>query len=129
PGHGQSSDARDPARSYTRPGLAAAAVELLERLEVTEAVVFGWSLGGHVAIEMIPRFSGMRGLCITGAPPVGKSNIAEGFKASPHMGWAGKQDLSETEIDGFVRAIFGGSAERFLRDAVARTDGRFRKRL
>ena len=58
PGHGESSDAPDPVRSYTRPGLADAAVELLGRLGVAEAAVFGWSLGGHIGIEMIPRFPG-----------------------------------------------------------------------
>jgi pimeloyl-ACP methyl ester carboxylesterase len=41
-GHGQSSNAPDPTQSYTRPGLADAAVELLEKLGVTEAIVFGW---------------------------------------------------------------------------------------
>jgi pimeloyl-ACP methyl ester carboxylesterase len=70
PGHGKSSDATDPKRSYTRAGLADAAVELLDKLGVTEAIVFGWSLGGHIGIEMIPRFPGMRGLMISGAPPV-----------------------------------------------------------
>jgi len=25
---------------------------LLEKLGVTEAIVFGWSLGGHIGIEM-----------------------------------------------------------------------------
>src|SRR5215471_5619617 len=54
PGHGQSSNATDPKRTYTRPGLADAVVELLDKLEVKEAVVFGWSLGGHIGIEMIP---------------------------------------------------------------------------
>jgi pimeloyl-ACP methyl ester carboxylesterase len=32
PGHGQSSNATDPARSYARPGLADAAIELLDKL-------------------------------------------------------------------------------------------------
>ena len=68
PGHGQSSNAPDPTQSYTRPGLADAAVELLEKLGVTEEIVFGWSLGGHIGIEMVPRFSGMRGLMVTGTP-------------------------------------------------------------
>ena len=71
PGHGQSSNAPDPTQSYTRPGFADAAIELLGKLGVTEAIVFGWSLGGHIGIEMVPRFSGMRGLMVTGAPPVG----------------------------------------------------------
>jgi pimeloyl-ACP methyl ester carboxylesterase len=129
PGHGESSDAPDPVRSYTRPGLADAAIELLGRLAVTDAVVFGWSLGGHIGIEMIPRFPGMRGLMITGTPPVGRHDFAQGFRGSPHAGAASRQDLSDTDIDAFVEAIFGSSAEPFLRDAVARADGRFRKRL
>jgi pimeloyl-ACP methyl ester carboxylesterase len=39
PGHGESSNAIDPMRSYTRPGFADATVELLEKLGVTEAIV------------------------------------------------------------------------------------------
>jgi pimeloyl-ACP methyl ester carboxylesterase len=129
PGHGQSSDAPDPVRSYTRSGFADAAVEVLGKLGVTEAVVFGWSLGGHIGIEMVTRFRGMRGLMITGTPPVGRNNMAQGFVASPHSGAAGRQDLSEADIDAFVQAIFGESVEPFLRDAVVRADGRSRKRI
>jgi pimeloyl-ACP methyl ester carboxylesterase len=87
------------------------------------------SLGGHIGIEMVPRFLGMRGLMISGTPPVGPNNMAQGFNASAPMGVAGKQDLSEVEIEAFVQAIFGESAEPFLRDAVARADGRCRKRV
>jgi pimeloyl-ACP methyl ester carboxylesterase len=129
PGHGESGNAPDPTRTYALPGLADAAVELLEKLGVTEAIIYGWSLGGHIGIEMISRFSGMRGLMISGTPPVGHNNMAQGFKGGPHTGAASKQDLSDADIDGFVQAIFGESAEPFLRDAVARADGRFRKRL
>jgi pimeloyl-ACP methyl ester carboxylesterase len=129
PGHGQSSDAPDPMRSYTRSGFADAAIEVLAKLGVTEAVVFGWSLGGHIGIDMVPRFPGMRGLMISGTPPVGRNNMAQGFVASPHSGVAGRQDLSEADIDAFVEAIFGESLEPFLRDAVVRADGRFRKRI
>ena len=129
PGHGQSSNAPDPIRTYTRPGLADAAIELLGRLGVTEAIIFGWSLGGHIAIEMVHRFPGMRALMITGTPPVGRNDMAQGFAGSPHSGLASRENLSEAEIETFLRAIFGTSAEPFLREAMARTDGRFRKRL
>jgi pimeloyl-ACP methyl ester carboxylesterase len=129
PGHGDSSDAPDPVRSYTRHALADAAVELLAKLGVTKAAVFGWSLGGHVGIDMLSRFPGMRGLMITGTPPVGFATMAKGFKRSPHLGVAGREQLSQADINGFIDAIFGESAESFLYDAVARTDGRFRARL
>src|SRR5262249_35772796 len=48
---------------------------------------------------------------------------------SPQAGAAGKQDISVAEIETLVQNIFGDSSEPFLREAVARTDGYFRKRL
>jgi pimeloyl-ACP methyl ester carboxylesterase len=129
PGHGESSDAPDPMRTYTRPGLAEATLELLEKTGVTEAVVFGWSLGGHIGMELIPRFPGMRGLMVSGSPPVSGNNLAQGFNPSPHMAAAGKEKPSQAEIEDFIRTIFGESAEPFLLETMARTDGRFRKRL
>ncbi|CAB3751530.1 alpha/beta fold hydrolase [Paraburkholderia solisilvae] len=129
PGHGGSDNAPDPIRSYTRPSIADAAVELLAQLQVSEAVVVGWSLGGHIAIDMIARFPGLRGLMIIGTPPVGRDNMAAGFTGLPHARAASREQLSDAEIDDFVAAIFGASAEPFLRDAVVRTDGRFRSRL
>lgn len=129
PGHGQSGNAPDPQRSYTLPGLADAAVELLDKLGIAEVIVFGWSLGGHIGMEMIPRFPGMRGLMICGSPPVGHDQMSQGFRKSPHLGVAGKQELSEVQIKAFIQGVVGESAEPFLWEAVARADGRFRKRL
>ena len=129
PGHGESADAVDPLRTYTRPGLADAVIETLGELDVSEAVVIGWSLGGHVGMEMMSRFPGMRGLMITGAPPVGRANMAEGFIASPHRGLAAREMLSESEIEAFIETIFGSSIEPFLCEAVRRADGRLRKRV
>ena len=127
PGHGQSSDAPDPARSYTMPGYADAAVETLGALGVDDAIVFGWSLGGHIGIEMISRYPGLKALMITGTPPVGLDDVARGFITSPHMHLAGQQDFTEAEIDDFAQASTGGPFESFMREAVARTDGRARK--
>ena len=61
PGHGQSGQCTDPQRSYTLPGLADAAIELLDKLGVAKVIVFGWSLGGHIGMEMIPRFPACEG--------------------------------------------------------------------
>jgi pimeloyl-ACP methyl ester carboxylesterase len=133
PGHGESSDAPDPQRSYTLPGFADASVELLGKLGVSEAIVFGWSLGGHIAIEMLSRFPGMRGLLLSGAPPIAKvngvHNMMQGFNAPPNGSVAGKEVFSEADIQSFIGGLFGDSVEPFLFEAAARADGRFRKRL
>jgi pimeloyl-ACP methyl ester carboxylesterase len=129
PGHGESSDAPDPERTYTVEGLADAAVELLGKLGIANAIVLGWSMGGYVGAEMTLRFPGLRGLMITGAPPVDRDHMAQAFKPSPQLGLAGKQDWSPAEADTFLQGTVGKSAEPFMRDAVARADGRLRKTI
>lgn len=128
PGHGASSDARDPARTYTMPGYAEAATELLSTMGVERAAVFGWSLGGHVALEMVPRYAGMVGVMISGAPPVGQGaeKVMAGFKPSPNAGLVGKPELTAEEKEILLYATYGGPVDKMLRDAVDRTDGRAR---
>jgi len=129
PGCGESSDAPDPERTYTLQGSADAAIELLGKLGVSHAIVLGWSLGGHIGIEMIPRFAGLRGLMITGTPPVGPDEIPQAIKSTQLLGLAFKEELSPAEVDAYVQGTVGESAETFMREAVSRADGRFRKTL
>jgi pimeloyl-ACP methyl ester carboxylesterase len=91
--------------------------------------VLGWSLGGHVAIEMLSRFLGMKGLIITGTPPIRRGGFKEGFVASPAAGLPGRRHLSDAEIDEFARMMFGEPVHPFLRRAICRADGRFREHL
>jgi len=127
PGHGDSENALDPERSYCMEGYADAMAEVLRLLGVDRAVVFGWSLGGHIGLEMIDRFPGMLGLMITGTPPVSPAQVGEGFKPSPHMGLAGQEHFSEADVDAYARSTCGEPYDASLRDAVARTDGRARR--
>ncbi|BCH29022.1 alpha/beta hydrolase [Mesorhizobium sp. L-8-10] len=127
PGHGASSDAIDPDRSYSMEGYADAMVEVLRRLEIDKAIVFGWSLGGHIGLEMIDRFPGMIGLMITGTPPVSPSQVGEGFKPSPHMGLAGKEVFSEADAEAYARSTCREPYDAELHAMVARTDGRARR--
>lgn len=129
PGHGESDDAGEPARSYTRAGLADAVIETIVSLGLDRVVVLGWSLGGHIAIEMLTRAAVIEGLIVTGAPPVRRGGMAEGFLPSSHLASAGRRSLSPIEMDGFARAIFGEPVEPFLLHAIARADGRCRERL
>jgi pimeloyl-ACP methyl ester carboxylesterase len=66
---------------------------------------------------------------ITGAPPVDRDHMAQAFKPSPQLGLAGKQDWSPAEAETFLQGTVGKSAEQFMRDAVARADGRLRKTI
>lgn len=129
PGHGDSGDALKVSRTYPRPGLADAAIEVLDMLGLSEVLMVGWSLGGHIALEMASQFPGIKGLLISGAPPVKRDNMAEGFIPTPHMRLAGQQYFGTSEIDAFGEAIFGAPIPVAFRCAIERTDGLARKTL
>lgn len=133
PGHGKSANARNPRRTYCMPGYADMATEVLDRLGVARFAVLGWSLGGHIGIEMLSRHAGMTGLLATGTPPVANSpdSFAAGFRRSEHMGLAAKRDLTAAEVDAYAHATCGSNApfEEFLLDAVRRTDGQARETM
>lgn len=133
PGHGRSADARNPARTYSMPGYADMAVEVLDRLGIARFAVLGWSLGGHIGLEMFARHDGMAGLLATGTPPVANTaeSLAAGFLPSEHLGLAGRATLTEAEADAYAHQTCGSGApfEQFLLDAVRRTDGQARARM
>lgn len=131
PGHGRSSDAFDPARSYSMPGYADLVVELLDTLGVREAMVYGWSLGGHIGLEMMPRFAGLVGLMIGGTPPVSPNpeSIQKGFRPNPLVGLFGKETFTEDELSAFIAGVYGDHASAILRSAARRADGRARRMM
>ncbi len=69
PGHGESDDAKDPS-AYSLPGHARAVRAVVDALGLGEASFVGWSLGGHVALEMAPDLPRARGFVIFGTPPI-----------------------------------------------------------
>jgi pimeloyl-ACP methyl ester carboxylesterase len=130
PGHGASGRSRGDVRHvYTIPGIAGALIELLRTLGAEDSVLVGSSLGGHIAIEMVARLPRLRGLLLSGTPPVPKNPeaLAEAFLPNPAMGWAGKADLTEEEARAHCSAVYGENFEAFHLDAVRRTDGRARE--
>ncbi|KAF2465625.1 alpha/beta-hydrolase [Lindgomyces ingoldianus] len=130
PGHGASSDAPNPKRTYSMRGYADLAVEILQHLSINQVVVLGWSLGGHIGIEMIPLLpkGALRGLMIVGSPPaLGVEQTHHGFKSQDaHVSAAAQKDLSEEEIIEFSRCVTGPPFESWMEDAVRRADGKAR---
>jgi pimeloyl-ACP methyl ester carboxylesterase len=128
PGHGASADATQPERTYSIPGYADVVVELLSALDIEQPAIFGWSLGGHVGIELLSRALDVAGLAITGTPPIGHdpADFAAGFRPQEHMQLTGKEDFTEADIATYARETAGRPAP-FLEEAVRRTDGRARR--
>ncbi|OCL02745.1 alpha/beta-hydrolase, partial [Glonium stellatum] len=130
PGHGASSDAPDPAKAYSMRGYADLAVEILAHLCINHFVVLGWSLGGHIGIEIIPLLPPgiMVGLMIVGTPPaLGLEQMKAGFKIKDaHMSLAAREHLSEQDVYDFAHATAGAPFEQWMEETVARTDGKSR---
>jgi pimeloyl-ACP methyl ester carboxylesterase len=129
PGHGRSGDAIDPARTYTLPGFADVSREVLSLLAIEEAVVLGWSLGGHIALEMLQEFSGAKGLVLVGTPPVGPDTFSKGFRPSPHLKLAAEAEWSDADVERFGHAVFDEAFSSDLRTALIRADGIARSTL
>lgn len=130
PGHGESADAAEPRRSYTMPGYADLAVEVLRLRGIDSAAVLGWSLGGHIGIEMLTRDYPVRGLLITGTPPVPNDGDAVGraFNSSPVMDLTGQEVFSAEDAELYALHTCGLGAPRdpLIVAGYARTDGRAR---
>lgn len=138
PGHGASDSAREPEAVYSFPGYAAVVRELIDDLVDTPVIIVGWSLGGHVALELLLRQSLIRdlrclGVLVFGTPPVAPSPaaLAAAFHTSDDMAYAGKRDFSEADVHAYADLLVpSGLADRSaVYDMVRRTDGRARETM
>ncbi|KAJ5741002.1 alpha/beta-hydrolase [Penicillium malachiteum] len=135
PGHGLSDNAPEPENAYTMRGYAECALHILDRLEVREFVVLGWSLGGHIAIEMIPlarvyQKLKMKGMMLIGTPPSsGAEQVTLGFfkkTKSPYMNLASQELFDAQDAYNYAVEATGLPFEEWQQVAALRTDGRAR---
>ncbi|WP_417582824.1 alpha/beta fold hydrolase [Pelagibacterium sp.] len=129
PGHGASDNAADPKAGYTIPGFADTVVELIDALGVEAIAVVGWSLGGHVGIELLDKDPRIAGLMAVGTPPVsgGVLGLLRGFHKQFDLTLTTKGRLTRREMARLARLCFGDAAPQNLHDAIARADWRMRK--
>lgn len=133
PGHGESDNAPDPVKTYAIDGFADAVHCVLRALEIPEVVLVGWSLGGHIALELAANWSGVKGVLITGTPPVGGNpdDMGAAFLPTEDMALTFKADYTEDDVQLKARGQFGKNhpMEQWVVDAIRRTDSRFRSLL
>jgi pimeloyl-ACP methyl ester carboxylesterase len=131
PGHGASDDAQDPQASYSITGFAECIEDVIDQFGLPRLALFGWSLGGHLAIEVASRSDRVAGLMVTGAPPVppGFIGMLRGFHPSFDMLLASKQNFSQRDRDRFTHLSFGKIADPAFAEMILRTDGRVRTRF
>jgi len=128
PGYGESEPPKDPEKVYSFPGFANVVIEVVELMKLNNIVIVGWSLGGHVALEITSLLPDLKGLLITGTPPIEVSagGLSRGFKiANPKiLECFGKGDLSyeEAELMATISGYDYSEEKKFIVDAVLQTD-------
>ncbi|WP_158641391.1 alpha/beta fold hydrolase [Amycolatopsis eburnea] len=132
PGHGHSGPARDLA-GYSLPGYVAVLTGFMRELDITDAVVVGWSLGGQIVMEAAPELPDAAGFVVFGAPPVATpAQLAEAFLPSPAMAALFSDQISEPEAKSvagcFVAAGTSFDVGEFVSDILG-TDGAARAGL
>jgi len=132
PGHGASPALSDP-DGYSLPGYAAVVAGFVDAVGARDAVVVGWSLGGHIALEAAAALSDAAGFVITGTPPVGGAEqLAVAFQPNPAVNIGFTADVTPSDARAYAESFLApGSTiglDRFVADILA-TDGTARGAL
>lgn len=132
PGHGDSAPASDH-EDYSLPGYARTLTGFAHAAGVADAVIVGWSLGGHIALEAAPGLPAAAGYVVFGAPPVASAaQMAEAFLPNPAMNVGFAALVSEEDARTYAASFTApGSAlplDEFVAD-ILRTDGAARAGL
>lgn len=133
PGHGESEDSSSPGRTYSLPGYSAVVSGLLDVLQWNSADVVGWSLGGHIGLQLLATDERVTSLLIVGTPPVPlcAKSLLTAFHASTDMDLASKPKFSLDDAWAYGSAMMGGREHltpEFL-GWIRRTDGSARAHL
>lgn len=128
PGHGDSDNAKEPGDTYTVAGLTTLVETVISTLDLVQPAVFGWSLGGHVGIELAARRRDLSGLVLTGTPPIGHGALASlrGFNARWDLLLASKERFTARDAERYMRLCFGDSGTPEVLANILRADGRMR---
>jgi pimeloyl-ACP methyl ester carboxylesterase len=132
PGHGQSPSLADQT-AYSLPGYAGLLAGFAAAVDAADAVIVGWSLGGHIAIEAAPALPEAAGFVVFGTPPVSSAEqLATAFQPNPAMNVGFTAAVSPDEARAYAATFVApGSAlglDEFVADILA-TDGAARAGL
>jgi pimeloyl-ACP methyl ester carboxylesterase len=132
PGHGKSWTQPDPA-NYSIPGHASMVAWFVRKLGLEEAVLVGWSLGGHITLEAAELLPAAAGVVIFGAPPVASpAAMAEAFLPNPAMNVGFSAEVTPEYALAYATSFLAPgstlSPELFTADILA-TDGAARAGL
>jgi pimeloyl-ACP methyl ester carboxylesterase len=128
PGHGASENAPIPSQTYNYAGFGDCIEQVVAALNVQFYMIFGWSLGGQIGIEMLDQAPGLMGVATCGSAVVqrGPLGMINGFHFTRDLLLAGKASFKLAEANRFAELCTGQSTAA---DAILRVDTAMRPAL
>lgn len=129
PGCGESDNAQNASAEYNMPALAKTIMGFIDYLALDKYSLVGWSLGGHLCIEMLAGGAAPQGVILTGTPPCGPALAEVGVIFLPVAGAevTGMVIATPEQLKLFATTMFAPSTPPSeMLEAVNRADGRLR---
>jgi len=128
-GHGRSDRAVEPEQAYTLEGFATGVIDVLNFMGIERIAIFGWSLGGHIAIELLRDHPDrLAGIMLTGTPIAarGPLGMLRAFHLRKEMLFSSKPTYTASETERFARLCYAEGVTPGLIDDIVCSDGRCR---
>ncbi|MFO8020829.1 MAG: alpha/beta hydrolase [Perlabentimonas sp.] len=129
PGHGASAKSDNPDQDYGVLSFIDMLRSLVMELNLNNIVLVGHSLGGHIAIHLLPLLQesgvNVKGIVIMGTPPLTiPPKMEQAFLPNPAIGLAFKPDLASDELQLLTSAFISLNNPYFnqVKDTIKDTD-------
>ena len=129
PGHGESSKALSPEKTYGTQGLTSVVLHVVEKFGLHDAVFVGAGLGASVLTHAAANLPRARGFLLVGSDP---ASLADRALASSVSMTGQSTDIASAEVMGQVAASFvrgAAAAPAWLAKALLESDPRNREQL
>lgn len=129
PGHGEN-QRMEPAESiYSIDGLVNFVIQFCQKMAFDRLVLFGHSLGGHLAIEAASAIDSIEGIIALGTPPLTSvETIHSPFLEHPAFPLLLQGELSDDQVDQLARSFWNEDLRvpGWVSESIRATDPVFR---
>ncbi len=126
PGHGKSENLKQYSFIQNKTSIK----NFAEKLKLKDYVIVAHSLGGHFAIQILPKLTGCIAVVLIGTPPLKSPlNMDEAFLSHPVIPLLFKNDLKDRELEVFANAVVSGESATLAKKEIKQTDPNFREHI
>lgn len=123
-GHGGSMPFPDN-KAYSLTGYVNLLCQVIQSLGLTNYVLVGHSLGGHICIEATPKLQDLKGLVIFQTPPINSLKTISGAFTGASNGIDYKGDITTSEARQYAELLCQSKRD-IIQSWVSKTDGNAR---